>query len=189
MTATQRVPTMKPMFAMSSWPGASSASILPTWTNTLGATSSTSSGVGFSARAIAAQVKKTISAAHVRRCVETRPVIERPSESAAVRSGTVPRRREMRLLRIDCIDRDGRGERPIARDANGRIFTDRDAGVGFEQGLVAGTQKNVRHIVRRNRVAAQRIDLKSRMVRMANADLQRLRIRRRTEADFAELAA
>ena len=79
---------------------------------------------------------------------------------------------EVLFFRIGCVERHRRDERLFARDTQSGIFAEGNTGIGFENRLAAGAQTDVRDVVRRDRIAADWIDLESGIVRMPDAHLQ-----------------
>src|SRR5450631_1035603 len=130
MTATHFPPTMKPMLAISSCPGTSSANCLPKCTKTLG-------------RGSLRLNDCRTSAANA---------IGQASSNTAMRGLAAPIGRGVMCLRfrIHRVDRDGQRQGNVGSDSQRGILTQGNAGFRIEQHTGAGINPDVRNVVSRN---------------------------------------
>src|ERR1700722_18892784 len=201
ITATQRCPMMNPILAISSCPGASRASCCPRCTNTPGASSRTvkalaavAAGSLASPTLLVSQIRPRINARRTgcriaRSGISTRAASSRRrAAGGALSHGAAPAGIEMRVFRVDDVEQDRRGQRLVRGNAERWILAQRDAGIGLEQWAALAAEADLRDVMRRDRLAAARIDLKSGIVRVADADQHRLAVGRSPESDLTEPA-
>jgi hypothetical protein len=125
MTATQRLPTMKPMLAMSSWPGASSGNCAPRCTYTPGASSSTVSAPPSLAPQFGQQDRR---GAVAERDDEREPAGQRRPFAGAGSCVAAVRGLEVLAVKCACVTEStastvtGAGKALIGGDAQGRIL-------------------------------------------------------------------
>ena len=192
MTATQRLPTMKPMLAMSSWPGASSGRLRAAVHVDAGLRRARLHRSGKRAAGARHRQEKAprprsgaASRARQQSADQFRPFAGARDFRRGRARARVRARGIMRLGdRVDGIDASpgpaGFGRRRIARsDSRSRKCRSPPSSSGTPARLDA----DVRNVVRGNDVARSRIDLKARAVGMADADEERFGVlagRRRT---------
>src|ERR1700676_5485218 len=133
MTATHFSPTMKPMLAISSCPGTSSANCLPKCTKTLGLGSRRLKPLRRSAANAIGQASSQMAMCGL---------------AAPIGRGVVCLR-----FRIDRIDRDGQRQGNAGSDSQRRILAQGNAGFRIEQHTAAGIYPDVRNVVSRNGIS------------------------------------